>query len=746
MAASRRDFLKRSGMALVAGAGGASAHAGEPSSPTAGGELQPFLEIGRQRITGTRALAGNGWRFTVSSEEYPGGKRYRLAVRNTAGTSRMVHAAGVVLPELPPSQNRQWRVFLDSGFSGWCGVKPLEALAPDQYLRPVRQRQPNGSTLVYHQSDMESVVWDASTGACLLAGFLRQRHGRNLIRVIPNASAADIRRIEAVQEFGFEIRPGREQPLDPLVVSSGNNPYRMLETYGGAVASYHGRPFLDPPIVGMMTWYGYRTAIDEQIVLENARLIADLFNGYPQKMRNVMLCDHGWEQDANWGYWEPDRKRFPHGMKWLASQLAKLGMSLGLWCTPFHITKNAPNLRELAPLELLGPDGKAHWKDICVWGQIPGQPRCLATTVLDGGNPAVQKFWRGMMARMKEWGTDYWKLDFFSLWTSANRRRTLGVGDLYSETYRTFRSAAGDGLLNPCSCDTNLQTGYCNSVRIATDIGNAGNWPGTMDQYRHGMGTIAALWFKHRKFWINDPDSIQVAKGCSLAEARVRATVAAMSGGHLMLSEDLRSVDPERVEIIRRLLPVYPNAARSLDLFEHSFPKGYPSLWQLRLQTGFGPATALAVFNMTREPIRFRITPAMLGVGDGRKFVALEWWQYRWLGCFKETFEVDVPAGDVAMLHAQPVKDVPSLLSVSHHYTGGYIVEDVRFDPSSAALTGVLVTKPGLRMVLFGTRAKGWKFASIATFHGVENSLGGWQSEIVTTGTRTPFTMQFERE
>jgi hypothetical protein len=329
---------------------------------------------------------------------------------------------------------------------------------------------------------------------------------------------------------------------------------------------------------------------------------------------------------------------------------------------------------------------------------------------------------------------------------SYGNRHRLGDGDLYAETWKTFRDAVGDGKLNPCSCATNLQVGYCDSIRIAADIGNAGDWTGTIDGYRHGMGTIAALWFKHRKFWINDPDSIQIAKGCSLAEARVRATVVAPSGGHLMLSEDLRSIDPERLEIIRRLLPVYPHAARPLDLFDHPFPEGYPAFWALNVQTGFGPATALAVFNLTPESRKYEISPKMMGLERGREFLALEWWQYRWLGRFKDKFEVEVPAGDVAMIHAQPVKDVPSLVSVSHHYTGSYIVEDVQFDPSTAVLKGVLATKQGLRVVLFGSQAKGWLFSPRATFHSMSNSLGGWQSEVVTTAMRTPFTIQFQKD
>jgi len=743
---TRRDFLRGAGVALYAASSGVHAIEGEEVLTGSSFKVEPFVQVGITRIVGAQDLLEQGWELTIRSEGYPSGNRFRLGIKNLSTKARSVDYAGVSFSPPQSGGSRQWRVFLDSGRSGWCGVKRLDDLAPDEHLQPTHELQTGGGTLVYHLSDMESVIWDAGTGAAVLAGFLRQRHGRNFLRIIPEPVASDIQRLEAVQELGFEIEPASEQPLDPLVVSMGSDPYSLLELYGDAVARYHGKPFNGPPIVGMMTWYGYRTAIDEKIVVENARLIAELFSGYPQEMQILMLCDHGWQQDANWGYWQPDEKRFPHGIKWLSEQLQNMGLSLGLWYTPFCITGNALNYAQLIPLESLDPQGKAHTSKACVWGQLPGQSDCMPISFLDGGKPAVQEIWRKTLSRMKEWGTKYWKLDFFNLRTSTSEQRKLGVGDLYAKTYQSFRAAAGDESLNPCSCDTNLQVGYCDSTRIAADIGNAGDWSDTVQGFRRGMGTIAALWFKHRKFWINDPDSVQIGKGCSLAEARVRATVVSMSGGHLMLSEDLRTIDPERLEIIRRLLPVYPHAARPLDLFAHPFPDGYPALWALSVPAGFGPKVALAVFNLGPEPQKYAITAKMLGIESGREFLAMEWWQYRWLGRFRGDFEVEVPAGDVAMIHAQPRQEYPSLLSVSHHFTGGYIVENVEFDPSSGIMKGVLATKPGLRLVLFGTGAGGWKLASRETYHSAENSWGGWQSEVATTGPRTPFALQFQRQ
>jgi len=708
-----------------------------------------FAVVDGERTDDQSGLEQLGLRLSCRQRKYPGGRALVLAIANRSDRRVMVERAGAVLTFPRTRKKRQWRVFLDRGGCGWCGVKPLEALQPDPHMEPVREQQlgdqPTRSR-VFHRSDLQTVAWDARSGYGVLVGFLRQRHDHNHVDIVPNPGATDIAQIDAWQDLGVELAPGQVQDLDVLAVAEGDDPYGLLEAFGGAVQRHCARTFDEPPIVGMMTWYGYRTAIDEQIILENAAIVGELFDGYPQQMKKVMLLDHGWQVDANWGDWSADAARFPHGMPWLSRRLHRHGLELGLWYTPFCLTDNAPGRERYEDMLATDGAGQVRTGKASVWGQLPGHPISRTVSYFDGGLTEVQTKWRRELAKMKRWGCVYWKLDFFALQTSAARQRQLGTGELYSRTWSGYREAVGaDGHMAPCSCGTNTQLGYNDSVRIGSDIGNAGHWPGARDTYRYGMATIAALWYKHRRFWVNDADSIQIGKGCSLGEARVRATMVSLSGGHVMVSEDLRTVDPARLEIIRRILPAFPHAARPLDLFENPFPDGYPALWALTTRSTQGSSTALAVFNLTGETAKYRITPAMLGIDASGGFLALEWWSQRWLGRFSAPFEVEVPPEDVAVLHARPTAPTPGLLSVSHHITGTYIVERASFSRRKGLLSGVLATRPGLRVLLFGLTPPAWTLAPESIYHGATNSLGGWQHEVVTTGERTPFSIAFVR-
>ena len=152
------------------------------------------------------------------------------------------------------------------------------------------------------------------------------------------------------------------------------------------------------------------------------------------------------------------------------------------------------------------------------------------------------------------------------------------------------------------------------------------------------------------------------------------------------------------------------------------------------------------MFNLTEHTRIYTLTPDVLGVPEGRDYLALEWWQYRWLGKFRGDVTIEVPPEDVAVIHAQPTGDVPSLVSVSHDITGGSIVRDVSFYTESGTLTGSLETKAGLRLVLFGSLPAGWRVSRETHFHTTASSCGGWQSEVVTTGVRTQFSVGFASE
>lgn len=684
---------------------------------------------------------------------------HALRLRNAGRAPVMVERAG--LRVAAPVGAGAWRVFLDSGTLDWAGVRLLND--PDRSGSSFSATGSpwavgEGCAAAGHRSSMMTVLADPEGGPAFLAGFLGQARGMNFVDVWPDPAGRSVVALEAWGEFAsrpwggravpcpLELAPGGELELDPLYLQRGGaDPLGLMEEYGRQVQRRHGRSFDEAPLVGLMTWYGQYSAVDEAMAAGNLPVLADLFNGYPQPMRNVLIVDHGWQQDAALGPTQADRRRFASGLAWLSAEARKYGIELGLWHSTTNVTADAGNFAELEPMLARDAAGKPVGGAFNLWGFQPGQSSERQVFPPDAARADVRQWWRRQLRELSEQGVRYFKLDFFAPRVSEAVRAKHPTAELIGAAYAAFREACPPGThLAPCSCDTNLQLGHCDSVRIGADIGEAGGWPGGMAHYRRGLASIASMWFKQRRFWVNDPDSAQVGRGCSLGEARVRATAAAFAGGHFMVGEDMRSACPERLEIIRRLLPVYPEAARPLDLFAAATPEGYPAVWALPVRGEGGERVALALFNLDPQVRRFEVTAAMLGLDAAAPFAAYEWWQGRYLGVHTGRLEVEVASGDVAVIHAGAVAEQPTLVSVSQHHTPWHIVRDYRWDAAAGTLRGVIETKPGLIITLRGHAPGRWRMTLRGRYDGAVGGAGNWQYTFRTSGPCTPFAVPFE--
>ena len=70
------------------------------------------------------------------------------------------------------------------------------------------------------------------------------------------------------------------------------------------------------------------------------------------------------------------------------------------------------------------------------------------------------------------------------------------------------------------------------------------------------MRSSAARAFAHRRWWIQDPDCIVVRPPMSDDEARCWASWVALTTGAAVDSDELGVLPEERLEILRRVLPV----------------------------------------------------------------------------------------------------------------------------------------------------------------------------------------------
>ena len=165
-------------------------------------------------------------------------------------------------------------------------------------------------------------------------------------------------------------------------------------------------------------------------------------------------------------------------------------------------------------------------------------------------------------------------------------------------------------MLLGCSCPLGSAIGLVDAMRIGADT--ARRWLPSFKGHQffiqsepdlpsarnasHNALTRAPL---HQRWWINDPDCLLLRPQTklTLAEIQTQATIVALTGGSLFLSDDLPDLPPERQRIAEVLIPLIGKRPFVLDWFDSPTP----TCLQLDLEGVTGRWHLLAVFNWEDE-------------------------------------------------------------------------------------------------------------------------------------------------
>jgi alpha-galactosidase len=205
----------------------------------------------------------------------------------------------------------------------------------------------------------------------------------------------------------------------------------------------------------------------------------------------------------------------------------------------------------------------------------------------------------------------------------------------------------------------------------------------------HNALTRAPL---HRRWWLNDPDCLLLRPQThlTLAEVQTIATVIALTGGSLLLSDDLAALPPKRLRIASALLPLIGKAPQILDWFDSATPRRV----RLDLEHTTGAWSLLALFNWENQPQDLIVDLEAFGIEAQGETLAREFWQG---GLYRITegrisFE-SVPAHGPVLLAVRPAQmDKPQYLGGDLHISQG--LEVAAWDPIRSGLD-LRLERPG---------------------------------------------------
>lgn len=97
------------------------------------------------------------------------------------------------------------------------------------------------------------------------------------------------------------------------------------------IAAGYNNGLAQTPPMGWNTWNGFGCNIDEDLIVESAKVVAERFKVYGYEYIVMDDCWHDVSRDPDTGAPRPDPERFPNGIKDVSDKVHDLGLKIGIY-------------------------------------------------------------------------------------------------------------------------------------------------------------------------------------------------------------------------------------------------------------------------------------------------------------------------------------------------------------------------------------------------------------------------------
>ena len=369
---------------------------------------------------------------------------------------------------------------------------------------------------------------------------------------------------------GFILGAGKKIRSNRFVLYIGNDPYSALEGFA-AIMGKVNKARINSIVNGWCNWFFTYEHITEDEVVSNAEFASRILKPYGME---YMQIDEGYQQ---WhGEWDGN-DRFPHGMKWLADRIHSYGLKPGLWIAPYVISEPTEIFQKHKEWLIKNPDGSLKrvgpWPDENTdWAKNENPKRYG----LDITHPDAADWMYNLFDKVsKQWGYEMIKIDFVD-WSLLSAHHyfdpSVSRAMAYRRGFEIMRKAIGNEChLQDCGPGP-ISVGLADSMRIELDQ-NYGYTPEVWKQYFNSTGSAPAAakrYYFHKRTWINDADHLCMSL-LSPSQAQAAATLLSLTGGNIISGDRLPDLDQVKIEILKKALPSWGEAARPVDLFDTDF-------------------------------------------------------------------------------------------------------------------------------------------------------------------------------
>ncbi|MHC1769676.1 MAG: glycoside hydrolase family 36 protein [Verrucomicrobiia bacterium] len=522
----------------------------------------------------------------------------------------------------------------------------------------------------------------------LVCGFVDNQTALGQLAVNRGENAGTIGLVaEAVLAKAFELPPGGTVRSGRFMLGLAPDPYAALEAYAQTMGRALGAR-VGSVVNGWCNWFTSFEHINEEEILRNAEFAARALMPFGLEFIQV---DEGFQR---WhGDWDGNA-RFPHGMKWLADRIRALGLKPGIWIAPYVISEPTDLFQKHPEWLLRNLDGSL--KRVGPWPSVDSDwarnenPKRYG---LDITHPGAAAWLADLFDTVaNRWGYDMVKIDFVD-WSllAADRYHDPAVSraEAYRRGFEIMRRALGpDRHLQDCGPGP-VTVGLLDSMRIELDQ-NYGfrkqAWKQYFLQSTSSAPAAAKRYYFHKRTWINDADHVCLNL-LDLGQAQAAASLIALTGGNVISGDRLPDLDPSRLEILKKTLPSFGEAARPVDLFDTD----RHCIFALKIRKPFGEWTVLGLFNASEtEPLERRLPLSRLWLDPARTYLAYDFWNERLHGEVSGELQVRLNPASCVVVALHEKRNIPQVISTDRHILQGAIeLENASWNPETRTIAGV---------------------------------------------------------
>jgi alpha-galactosidase len=264
-------------------------------------------------------------------------------------------------------------------------------------------------------------------------------------------------------------------------------------------------------------------------------------------------------------------------------------------------------------------------------GRVFGQDTDTIYT-LDTTHPGAQEYLRQTYRTLvREWGVRFIKLDFMDTTAIEGYRYRPHTTALEAQRIglQIVREAVGEDVtLDKDGSPMLNAVGLVDTGRISQDTAHS------FEATREAAPGIAARFYMHRNFFVNDPDAFntcpqqwrdvkELTSELPLPAAEASIALSAVSGGMYEIGDDLPTLgsQPERLTLVQNQdllnMAKLGSASTPIDLLSYRAEDAQPSIFFLKESAR---QSMLTVFNWTKAAHSRRLTLAELGLPPDHGF------------------------------------------------------------------------------------------------------------------------------